>query len=205
MMKGHALKNFANTLSGLSEPARLTYSPRAMRSGADWLASATPQEVDGFLGGLSDNALAALPWMFEFWALPHQLPPDGGWKTWIIMGGRGAGKTRAGAEWVRSEVEGPRPLDPGRAKRVALVGETVLIIHSQANRDTRPHLIGGHGDHVWATGKFRTLRRWTSRPGISREAAPAPRSTPSCARTSAMSRPVRWCRPTAGAPPRSGS
>ncbi|MFC0219909.1 nitrite reductase (NO-forming) [Pseudochelatococcus lubricantis] len=35
------------------------------------------------------------------------------------------------------------------------VGETVLIIHSQANRDTRPHLIGGHGNYVWATGKFR--------------------------------------------------
>jgi nitrite reductase (NO-forming) len=34
------------------------------------------------------------------------------------------------------------------------VGETVLIIHSQANRDTRPHLIGGHGDLVWETGKF---------------------------------------------------
>lgn len=34
------------------------------------------------------------------------------------------------------------------------VGETVLIVHSQANRDTRPHLIGGHGDYVWATGKF---------------------------------------------------
>jgi nitrite reductase (NO-forming) len=37
----------------------------------------------------------------------------------------------------------------------ANVGETVLIVHSQANRDTRPHLIGGHGDYVWATGKFR--------------------------------------------------
>ncbi|WP_347140624.1 copper-containing nitrite reductase [Paracoccus sp. SSK6] len=34
------------------------------------------------------------------------------------------------------------------------VGETVAFVHSQANRDTRPHLIGGHGDHVWATGKF---------------------------------------------------
>ena len=31
----------------------------------------------------------------------------------------------------------------------AKVGETVLIVHSQANRDTRPHLIGGHGDYVW--------------------------------------------------------
>ena len=37
----------------------------------------------------------------------------------------------------------------------AKVGETVLIIHSQANRDTRPHLIGGHGNYVWASGKFR--------------------------------------------------
>ena len=36
----------------------------------------------------------------------------------------------------------------------ANVGETVLIIHAQANRDTRPHLIGGHGDYVWSTGSF---------------------------------------------------
>lgn len=34
------------------------------------------------------------------------------------------------------------------------VGETVLFVHSQANRDTRPHLIGGHGDLVWEHGKF---------------------------------------------------
>ncbi|MGW9328715.1 copper-containing nitrite reductase [Bosea sp. NPDC055594] len=43
----------------------------------------------------------------------------------------------------------------GKAALTAKVGETVLIVHSQANRDTRPHLIGGHGDYVWATGKFR--------------------------------------------------
>jgi nitrite reductase (NO-forming) len=36
----------------------------------------------------------------------------------------------------------------------AKVGERVLILHSQANRDTRPHLIGGHGDFVWQGGKF---------------------------------------------------
>lgn len=36
----------------------------------------------------------------------------------------------------------------------AKVGETVLFIHSTANRDTRPHLIGGHGDYVWEHGKF---------------------------------------------------
>lgn len=36
----------------------------------------------------------------------------------------------------------------------AKVGETVLFIHNQANRDSRPHLIGGHGDYVWETGAF---------------------------------------------------
>lgn len=66
----------------------------------------------------------ALPFLFEFWAHEHQLPPAGNWRSWVVLGGRGAGKTRAGAEWVRRMVEGARPLDPGRARRVALVGET---------------------------------------------------------------------------------
>ncbi len=36
----------------------------------------------------------------------------------------------------------------------AKVGETVMFIHNQSNRDSRPHLIGGHGDYVWETGGF---------------------------------------------------
>ena len=36
----------------------------------------------------------------------------------------------------------------------AIVGEKVLFIHAQANRDSRPHLIGGHGDLVWEGGSF---------------------------------------------------
>jgi nitrite reductase (NO-forming) len=52
----------------------------------------------------------------------------------------------------------------------ANVGETVLVIHSQANRDTRPHLIGGHGDYVWEQGKFanppsKDLETWFIRGG----------------------------------------
>lgn len=96
-----------------------------MKSGAVSLACAAPQDIDNFLAGLSDQALLALPWLFEFWAMAHQLPPEGVWKTWVIMGGRGAGKTRAGAEWVRMQVEGARPQDLGRAKRIALVAETL--------------------------------------------------------------------------------
>ncbi|MEM9269295.1 MAG: terminase family protein, partial [Pseudomonadota bacterium] len=81
--------------------------------------------MDEFLDGLSSNALAALPYLFEHWAHPsHQTAPEGDWSTWVILGGRGAGKTRAGAEWVRSQVEGDTPSAPGACKRVALVGET---------------------------------------------------------------------------------
>ncbi len=42
----------------------------------------------------------------------------------------------------------------GRNALKAKVGETVLIIHAQANRDTRPRLIGGHADFVWPYGSF---------------------------------------------------
>ncbi len=80
--------------------------------------------VERFLKGLSDEALAALPYLFEFWALPHQMAPQGEWTAWVILGGRGAGKTRAGAEWVRAMLEGPTAGAPGRARRMALVGET---------------------------------------------------------------------------------
>ena len=52
----------------------------------------------------------------------------------------------------------------------AKVGETVLFIHAQAVRDTRPHLIGGHGDLVWEAGSFNdvpatNLETWLIRGG----------------------------------------
>ncbi|MCC1493427.1 DNA-packaging protein [Cognatishimia sp. F0-27] len=95
-----------------------------MRSGAAWLASAPVAVQESFLNDLSNGERLALPYLFEFWAHDHQLPPEGDWRSWVILGGRGAGKTRAGSEWVRSMVEGARPLDPGPCKRLALIGET---------------------------------------------------------------------------------
>ncbi|GHE86450.1 large terminase [Aliiroseovarius zhejiangensis] len=134
-----------------------------MKSGADWLACATQEERESFLNDLSDGALAALPYLFEFWALDHQLPPDGDWRSWVIMGGRGAGKTRAGAEWVRAEVEGFGPLDPGRSHRVALVGETIdqvreVMIFGDSGilacspPDRRPEWQAGRRRLVWPNG-----------------------------------------------------
>ncbi|MDP5360885.1 MAG: ATP-binding protein, partial [Paracoccaceae bacterium] len=103
----------------------LTLTPSGLTSGANLIASAQALAQRAFLDELSPAQMAALPYLFEFWALPHQLPPKGDWRTWVILGGRGAGKTRAGAEWVRRMVEGPLPHAAGRARRVAIVAETM--------------------------------------------------------------------------------
>ena len=55
-------------------------------------------------------------------ARPEQLPPPGEWSTWIIRAGRGFGKTRAGAEWVRSLAEA------ASVSRIALVGPTAADV-----------------------------------------------------------------------------
>jgi phage terminase large subunit-like protein len=57
-----------------------------------------------------------------FWARPDQLPPPGDWRAWLILAGRGWGKTRTGAEWVRSEIEA------GRRGRLALIGATAADV-----------------------------------------------------------------------------
>ena len=57
--------------------------------------------------------------MFECWAAEGQLPPTSeGWRVWLLMAGRGFGKTRAGAEWVH------RLANSGR-RRFALVGASI--------------------------------------------------------------------------------
>ena len=72
-----------------------------------------------------DNAEAeALEQDWEFYARNAQLPPEGDWFIWLFLGGRGAGKTRAGAEWVAERVRA------GHARRVALIAAT----HSDARR-----------------------------------------------------------------------
>ncbi|TRO96522.1 ATP-binding protein [Glycocaulis profundi] len=52
---------------------------------------------------------------WSLYARPAQLPPQGGWRVWVFLGGRGAGKTRAGAEWVRAQVKAGK-------RRIALIG-----------------------------------------------------------------------------------
>ena len=109
-----------------------------------------------FLETLADLPLADLDAVladWHIWARDDQLPPvslpDGTpWRVWLILGGRGSGKTRAGAEWVRAKALGLLPVASEPSMRIALVGETLgdvrhvmiegvsglLAIHTDAER-----------------------------------------------------------------------
>jgi phage terminase large subunit-like protein len=72
------------------------------------------------VAGLSGDEVERLFYDFALTARPEQLPPGGDWTTWLLIGGRGSGKTRAGAEWIRSLATASEPISP-----IALVGETM--------------------------------------------------------------------------------
>ena len=87
-----------------------------------------PSQRRALLESLDEEDAAALnDW--RFWAHAAQLPPDGAWRIWLFLGGRGAGKTRAGAEWIAEQVR------QGRMQRVGLIGATM--------RDVRAVMVEG--------------------------------------------------------------
>ncbi|HZC07404.1 MAG TPA: terminase family protein [Ktedonobacterales bacterium] len=59
---------------------------------------------------------------WSFWARDKQLAPEGDWVIWLILAGRGWGKTRTGAEWIQREVSA------GRRKSLALIGPTTADV-----------------------------------------------------------------------------
>lgn len=96
-----------------------------------------PIWFDGLLAGLragrslTDLAprltLKEAELIFKEWAMdarPDQRPPAGNWLTWLLLGGRGAGKTRTGAQWVRGMALGLWPYATRPVSPIALVGET---------------------------------------------------------------------------------
>ncbi len=99
------------------------------RSGASILAGMDPAQRNEVLSRFTPQQLHALRHKWEgFLARPDQEEPPGDWDIWLIISGRGWGKTRTGAEWVKKMV------DSGRAKSFALVGQTdddvdQLMIH----------------------------------------------------------------------------
>ncbi len=79
------------------------------------------QRVAKKLKDLDDQASVLLDYRWAVWGRPTQLPPPGDWRYWLILAGRGFGKTRAGAEWVRAQVTAGR-------RRIALVGPTAADV-----------------------------------------------------------------------------
>ena len=70
--------------------------------------------------GISRRLSTRLNYFWPLYARDSQLPPEGDWDTWLILAGRGFGKTRAGAEWVRDQVETRQA-----AHRIALVARSL--------------------------------------------------------------------------------
>lgn len=122
---------------------------------------------------LNDLSVDDIEWLYHdwrLWARDDQLPPgslgrlpEQDWRVWLLLGGRGAGKTRAGAEWVRAHALGLWEDETVRPRRIALVGEThadvrrvmieggsgLLAIHPQAER---PVFEISNGRLVWPNG-----------------------------------------------------
>ena len=96
---------------GLLEALRGTAVDRSAESSRfDWYAEGCPC-------GLAAGECRQHPR-----ARPSQRPPAGDWRTWLVLAGRGFGKTRCAAEWVRHRVE------TGAARRIALVGATAADV-----------------------------------------------------------------------------
>lgn len=94
-----------------------------VQSGAEMLAALSPQDRDRLLNQFSPVELDALRFDWGFWGRPKQQLPQGNWFTWLILAGRGFGKTRTGSETVRDWVE-KMPTGHTEHLRIALVAET---------------------------------------------------------------------------------
>jgi phage terminase large subunit-like protein len=77
---------------------------------------------EALIDGFNADTAEAFLYDWRIWQRPKQATPPGDWTVWLILAGRGFGKTRTGAEWVREQV------NSGRFRRVALVGPTAADV-----------------------------------------------------------------------------
>ena len=91
---------------------------RARRLQATSLSLRAELHRDRPFGALTSAEARALLYDWAFWARANQLPPDGEWRVWLVLAGRGFGKTRTGAEMIRARVAARM------AHRLALVAPT---------------------------------------------------------------------------------
>jgi phage terminase large subunit-like protein len=92
--------------------------PSSNESLASSLARLPTPQRETFLSSLTEDEARVLKYEWRFWARPSQLPPPGDWRIWLILAGRGFGKTRTIVETVQERVE------RGLAKRIHIVART---------------------------------------------------------------------------------
>jgi len=121
-----------------------------------------------FLEKLSDEQVQRLKFDWPLWARLKQRPPLSDWRTWLVLGGRGAGKTRTGAEWLKGVALGDPHFPGSSGGRIALVGtnyddirdvmiegESGLLAISQ--KSERPRWLVSRRELVWPNGTIGKL------------------------------------------------
>jgi phage terminase large subunit-like protein len=132
------------------------------KSLAERLASLPAPERAQVLRDLSEREAEELEYEWLFWARPNQRAPEGDWTTWLILAGRGFGKTRTGAEWVRDQVENCGALrvalvapTAADARKVMVEGESGIM--AIAPRWFRPLYQPSQRQLTWPNGAIATL------------------------------------------------
>src|SRR5262249_38121357 len=148
-------------------PAPSTTRPPSLRRmrvkslHAAWIASLPPALRQRLIAGLSPAAAETLHHDWRFWARPSQLPPGGEWRVWLLLAGRGFGKTRTGAELVRARVTaGARHValvapTASDAREVMVEGESGLL--AIATDDEHPLYEPSRHRLTWRNGAVATL------------------------------------------------
>ncbi len=133
-----------------------------MRSMRERLVLLPASRRDPVLQGVPEQVQLAWLNSWRASARPAQLPPAGKWKVWVILAGRGFGKTRAGAEWITSQARdfpGCRIALIGTtthdAQSVMLEGESGLM--AVAGEKFRPEWQAGRRRLLWPNGSMATL------------------------------------------------
>ena len=137
------------------------------------LAPLSPPARRRILAALEPDHLRFLAGCWDAFARTDQLPPARAangreWTQWLILGGRGAGKTRAGAEWVRGVALGLPGFAREPAMRIALIGETMADVRDVMvegvsgilrahRREERPIFTPTRRRIVWPNGAIAQL------------------------------------------------
>lgn len=94
------------------------------RSDAETLALLSPEQRAAEFKKFPASYWYAYEHEWTYWRRTDQAEPEGDWRVWLVMAGRGFGKTRMGAEWVRGLAERTAGL------RIAIVGATAAEVRA---------------------------------------------------------------------------